>query len=100
MHWHYVRTSEKRNIIPFLNTADIIVNSAMPHELCIYKPRLEKHFAAWVEDYKDDVLREDAYTRAARVNAMLSELTPVVDDSAVPGESVLREFIGGSVYKY
>ncbi len=100
VHWHYVRTSEKRNIIPFINTADIIVNSAMPHELCIYKPRLEHHFAQWVEEFKDDPLREDAFTRASRVNAMLQPLTALTDDSAVPTDSVLREFIGGSQYKY
>ncbi len=100
VHWHYVRTSEKRNIIPFLNTADIIVNSAMPHELCIYKPRLMTHFAGWTEEFKGDPLREDAYTRAVRVNAMLAEITPLTDDSSVPSDSVLREFIGGSTYKY
>ena len=100
VHWHYVRTSEKRNIIPFVNTADIIVNSAMPHELCIYKPRLAHHFASWVEEFKDDPLREDAYTRASRVNAMLQPLTALTDDSAVPTDSVLREFIGGSQYQY
>jgi uridine kinase len=58
------------------------------------------HFAGWTEEFKGDPLREDAYTRAARVNAMLAEITPLTDDTAIPEDSVLREFIGGSVYKY
>ncbi len=30
-HWHYVRASELRNIIPYANTADFIINSGMPY---------------------------------------------------------------------
>jgi uridine kinase len=29
-HWHYVRSSELRNIIPYANTADYIISSGMP----------------------------------------------------------------------
>jgi uridine kinase len=96
VHWHYVRTSELRNIIPYIGTADFIINSAMPYELCLYRTRLIDSFGEWVDKYRDDPLREDAYYRADRVHKMLLTILPVEDDSAVPHESVLREFIGGS----
>jgi len=35
LHWHYVRASELRNIIPYVNTTDYIVNSGMPYEMPI-----------------------------------------------------------------
>lgn len=99
-HWHYVRSSELRNIIPHVNSANYIVNSAMPYELAIMKPRLFDHFARWVVDYRDDSHRQDAYSRADRVHALLKAVTAVQDDSAIPSTSLMREFVGGSAYKY
>ena len=99
-HWHYVRSSELRNIIPYINTTDYIINSGMPYELPLYKARLFKEFESWVEKYKDDPLRADAHTRASRVYGLLRSISPVEDDSDVPGDSVLREFIGGSTLEY
>jgi uridine kinase len=96
-HWHYVRTSEMRNIIPYNNTADHILNSSMPYESALYRPKMLDLFLEWRELYKDDPLREDAYMRAERVCQFLEAVEPVEDDSAVPKESVLREFIGGGL---
>ncbi len=39
-HWHYVRASEMRNIIPNSVHADVIINSSMAYEISIYKVRL------------------------------------------------------------
>ena len=99
-HWHYVRTGEMRNIIPNNIYADFIINSAMPYELSIYKSRLFDGFKDWTEKYKKDPLREDAYTRSKRVYELLSEIPTLEDDSFVPSDSVIREFIGGSSLKY
>ncbi len=99
-HWHYVRRSELRNIIPFIGSVDYVVNSAMPHELPIMKDKLFKYFPEAMEKYKDDAKRQDAYVRAKRVHDMLSDLTPVPDDGTIPEKSLLREFIGGSEYQY
>lgn len=96
LHWHYVRSSEKRNILPYSNTADYIVNTSMPFEVPLYRPKLLTNFAEWEKKYSGDPLREDAYVRAARVKKMLEAIEPMEDDSAIPGDSVLREFIGGS----
>ena len=99
-HWHYVRASEMRNIVPNVNQADHVISSAMPYELSIYQPKLIHLFQKWVEKYKKDALRQDAYERAARVLKLLKTITPITDDSVVPGDSVIREFIGGSTLKY
>ncbi|MBN1640258.1 MAG: response regulator SirA [Anaerolineae bacterium] len=99
-HWHYVRSSELRNIIPHVNTADYIVNSALPYELPLMRYRLKDHFAQWVDDYRDDPHRQDAYNRAHRVHELLKTVLPVEDDSAIPPDSLIREFIGGSSYTY
>lgn len=96
LHWHYVRSSEKRNILPYCNTADYIINTSMPYEVPIYRPKLLSSFAEWETKYKNDPLREDAYERASRVHDMLNAVLPVDDDSPIPGDSVIREFIGGS----
>lgn len=99
-HWHYVRSSELRHIIPHVNTADYIVNGALTYELPIMRPRLMDHFDQWVQDYRDDAERLDAFHRASRVYELLKSVTPVEDDSAISPTSLLREFIGGSAYKY
>jgi uridine kinase len=99
-HWHYVRSSELRHIIPYSTTADFIINSAMPYELPLYRARLLAEFDRWRTEYVGNPLREDALMRAERVYRMLEAITPVEDDSPVPSDSVLREFIGGSSLGY
>jgi uridine kinase len=101
-HWHYVRTSELRNIIPYINTTDYIINGALAYELPIFRPRLMDNFARWATQYEGDPQRQDAMIRAKRVYALLQTVTPVGDDAerAIPATSHLREFIGGSRYKY
>lgn len=100
LHWHYVRASELRNIIPYVNTTDYIVNSAMPYEMPLYKAKLFEEFARWTEIYDGDPLRADAHERASRVFKLMKNLEPIEDDSIVPENSVIREFIGGSIYEY
>ena len=99
-HWHYVRSSELRNIIPHVNTADYIVNSALAYELPIMCHHLIGHFGEWVQEYRDDPQRQDAHSRAHRVHELLKTVSPVADDSAISSTSLLREFIGKSAYEY
>jgi uridine kinase len=99
-HWHYVRASEMRHIIPQNNSTDYIINTGLPYELPIYAARMLADFQIWIEEYRDDPLRQDALSRAARVFDLLKQFTPVTDESAIPADSVLREFIGGSCYEY
>jgi uridine kinase len=101
-HWHYVRSSELRNIIPYVNQTDYIVNGALSYELPVMRRRLLDYFRQWVAEYKDDPLRVDAYNRAHRVWQLLEALAPIEaeDEQAIPPTSHLREFIGGSIYEY
>jgi uridine kinase len=94
-HWHYVRSAELKNIIPYSSTADFVINSAMPYELPLYKSKLFDGFVEWVEKYKDDPLRQDAFMRTSRVHALFETIVPESDDTLVPKNSVIREFIGG-----
>ena len=99
-HWHYVRASELRHIIPYSNNADFIISSGMPYELSLYRSILFDKFEGWIEKFKDNPLKEDAYVRAERTYNMLKGIRPMEDNSAVPTDSVLREFIGGSEFEY
>ena len=89
-----------RHIIPHIVRADEIINSAMPYELPIYVDRLLAHFIDWQKRYRDDPLREDAFMRANRVAELLKTIQPMDDDSFIPSDSVVREFIGGSSLSY
>lgn len=99
-HWHYVRASEMRNILPYIHTTDAIVNSAMPYELPIYAQKMLGSFIQWTDQYKKDPLRQDAFERAERVAHLLASIHPHGDESFIPTDSVIREFIGGSSLKY
>ncbi|HSJ56070.1 MAG TPA: ATP cone domain-containing protein [Anaerolineae bacterium] len=101
-HWHYVRSSEMRNIVPYANTTDYIVATGLAYELPVMRRRLLDHFGRWVEEYRGDPLRADAFERAERVYTLLSAVAPVPAkaEEAIPPTSLLREFIGGSEYKY
>ncbi|MDN5354982.1 MAG: uridine kinase [Candidatus Cloacimonadota bacterium] len=99
-HWHYVRASEMRHIIPNAMSADFIINSAMPYELSFYKYYLINDFKKWTKQYKDDPLREDALMRATRVYSFLKDIQKCEQEDLIPKDSVIREFLGGSELKY
>jgi len=99
-HWHYVRRSELKYIIPFIGEADFIVNTALPFELPLLKARLWEYLPKAMELFRKDPRRQDAYVRAKRVHDLLAPLEAIAQDSMVPASSLLREFIGGSQYRY
>lgn len=87
--WDSVVAGEKQNIFPFQEYSDAIFNSALVHELAVLRP------------YADPLLlqvRPDSpqYLEANRLLGLLQWFRPVRPDS-VPNNSILREFIGGSV---
>src|SRR5512136_15016 len=91
-HWHYVRESELRHIIPYINTTDYIVNGAVSYELPVFRPRLIDQFAKWSTLYDDDPQREDAMLRARRVYTLLQTVKPATGEAeqAIPASSQLR----------
>ena len=99
-HWHYVRRSEIQHIIPFLGTVDHIVDGSLAYELPVYKKHLFHNFGPWLSLYKDDPKRQDAYIRAKRVHDMLAQFHAWENEDVIPKDVLIREYIGGSIYKY
>jgi uridine kinase len=101
-HWHYVRRSELRDIIPNIRRADAIVNTALPYELPVFRRRLFALIARARRAHADDPRRLDAHIRANRVYQLLEPMRAATsaDEAAIAPTSLLREFIGGSAYAY
>ena len=100
-HWPLVRRSEMRYIVPELRRAHALVNTYLPYELPVMKARIQAALAPLIDEFRaggDDL--QEAYERATRVQALFDEIPPVADESVIPGGSLLREFIGGSEYRY
>ena len=94
-HWHYVRRSEKKHIIPYVGDADFVLNGTFPYEIPLYRPILLSYLESYLEG---DGWTEDGKERAERVCSFLSRVAPLNDTTAIPGNSVVREFIGGGSY--
>jgi len=93
LRWPSVRRGEDRNVFPYQENADIMFNSALTYETYILR------------SYALPLLRrikptDPAYTEAVRLLRFLSyfEVLPAGAENYVPSNSILREFIGGSVF--
>ncbi len=87
--WESVRRGENRWIFPYQENADAMFNSALAYELAVLKP------------YAEPLLRYAepgtlAYVESKRLLAFLQWFLPCPAD-LVPDNSLLREFIGGSI---
>ena len=90
--WPFVRRGEKRWIFPFQGHADAFFNSALDYELAVLKPL--------VEPLLMQVKPTDAeYAEARRLQQFLWNFLGVIRNEAPPN-SILREFIGASSFKY
>ena len=88
--WPKVRSSEDTNIFPYNSEADIFFNSN-----CIYELSVLKKYA---EPLLKRIRRsEPEYAEAQRLLDFLKYCDPLYDDSCIPNNSILREFIGGSI---
>lgn len=89
--WPKVRAGEDKNIFPFSNEADVIFNSSNLYEICV----LKKYAQPLLENIKPE---EPEYADAARLLNFLRFFKTIDDDSIIVNDSILREFIGGSVF--
>lgn len=88
--WPKVRSSEDANIFPYNSEADVFFNSN-----CIYEFAVIKKYA---EPLLKRIKRnEKEYAEAQRMLNFLKYLDPIYDDYIIPNNSIIREFIGGSV---
>jgi uridine kinase len=99
-HWHYVRNSEMKYIVPFIHKADFVFNGSLPYELPVHKKFLWKYLDSIYQAYKDQPKRYDAFIRARRIYDLLSSVYAIDDDTCIPRDSLMREYIGGSIYEY
>ncbi|MCX6356399.1 MAG: nucleoside kinase [Candidatus Aureabacteria bacterium] len=53
-HWHYVRKSEMRYIVPFITTVDFVLNGALPFELPVHKKFMFPYFAQAIGEFKNN----------------------------------------------
>ena len=100
LHWHFVRRSELRYIIPNITRAHFVMNTFLPYEIPILKNRLGHLFPGFIEEFRGDYNRADAVERAQRIHGILNRVSAWTDESVVPQNSLFREFIGGSSYSY
>jgi uridine kinase len=106
LHWHYVRQGELFSIIPLKSLADCVVNGGMPFDLPVLKPFFQGSESIWPDQRSLDQYSSflDARIRYQRVSKLLDSiegltLEQVKDLSIIPGDAVVREFIGGSTVK-
>jgi len=88
--WEGVRAGEKHNIFPYQEGADVMFNSALGYELSVLKPYAEPLLL----QVRDPILRIEA----ERLLAFLRWFEPYATEN-IPGNSILREFIGGSILR-
>ena len=90
--WRSVRNGEFRWIYPNQENADYVFNSSLGYELCV----LKKHA---MEAPQKITASDPQYLVANRLIKNLKYFRQIDDDSIIPGNSLLREFIGGSCFK-
>ncbi|MDR0721476.1 MAG: nucleoside kinase [Treponema sp.] len=90
--WPSVQRGERRYIFPFQNGADVAFNSALSYELSVLKFYAEPLLHS-VKPHNPE------YAEAVRLLSFLRNFAPI-PPQYVPGQSILREFIGESEFKY
>lgn len=90
--WRGVRRGEERNIFPYQENADVMFNSALVYELSVLKPLAEPLLRQVPSDTPEAI-------EARRLLSFLRWFRPC-DANLVPENSLLREFIGGSVLRH
>ena len=88
--WPSVRRGEDENIFPYQESADVVFNSALIYELAVLKQ--------YAEPLLFGIRPEDPeYLEAKRLLKFLNYFQGI-DSNLIPGNSILREFIGGSFF--
>ena len=90
--WQSVRRGEDLYIFPYQEEADVMFNSSLVYELSVLKGYAERLLAEITDSVPD-------YAEARRLLRFLSYFLTIKAD-LVPRNSILREFIGGSAFRY
>ena len=91
--WPSIKKGEEKNIFVYQEEADIMFNSTLVYELCVLKKKA-------LEELDKVNADSNVYDEVKRLKAFLGFFDEI-DKGLVPENSILREFIGGSIfYKY
>ena len=91
--WPKIKRGEQKNIFVYQEEADVMFNSTLVYELCVLKKAALEELNKIDED-------NTIYNEAKRLKSFLGFFKEI-DYDLVPQNSILREFIGGSIfYKY
>ena len=90
--WGSVRRGEEKHIFPYQENADVMLNTSLFYELAIIRPFVEPI----LREVPDTV---PEYAEAVRMLKFLDNFIVMKPDE-IPPTSILREFIGGSSFKY
>ena len=90
--WPNVRRSEEEWIYPYQENADVMFNSAYLIEFAVLRNHAEPILRSVPKNCPE-------YSEAHRLLRFISYFTPV-PDKEIPPTSLLREFLGGSSFKY
>ena len=88
--WPSVRRGEDKYIFPFQEEADVMFNSALIYELAVLKPYAEAVLFGIPKDAPE-------YIEAKRLLKFLDYFL-TVSSEGIPKNSLMREFVGGSVF--
>ncbi len=89
--WRSVRSGEEQNIFPFQESADVMFNSALIYELAVIKTYAVPMLHAVPRDCPE-------WVEAKRLLKFLEYFLPIPADD-IPHNSLVREFIGGSIFE-
>ena len=90
--WPSVRRGEEQHIFPFQNNADAVLNTALDYELSVLKVYAEPLLRCVKPSQKE-------YAEACQLLKFLDNFATIAP-TQVPSRSIIREFIGGSAFKY
>lgn len=90
-NWYSVNRGERKYIFPFQETADVMFNSSIVYEIAALKPIVVPLLEKITNEY-------EVYSEARRLLALLKYFEDF-DTTYVPNNSILREFIGGSIFE-
>lgn len=91
-NWPKVHAGEIENIFPYTDDADVFFNTVHVYETAV----LKKYAVPLLESVPRE---EPEYAEAQRLLRFFEDVADIEDDGIIPSDSILREFIGGSIYE-
>ena len=88
--WDDVREGEEIYVFPYQDEADVVINTSLIYEFCV----LKTYVLPLLYSVKSD---DPNYDEALRLMKVLNMFLPIPSE-AIPDDSILREFIGGSCF--